>query len=180
MAEFVWTNQKEEAAQLLSDGRLTHEAIGLKVGVHRVTIAKWNSLPEFSARVEELNEEFRRSTAHLAIARREKRVNALNQRWLAMQRVIDERADDPSMTDVPGGRTGLIVQDWKTVGVGDNAVARATYSVDTGLLKMILDHEKQAAQELGQWVEKGSQELSGPNGGAIPFGEMVDKVYGNK
>jgi hypothetical protein len=28
------------------------------------------------------------------------------------------------------------------------------YQVDTGLLKELREHEKQAAQELGQWSEK--------------------------
>jgi hypothetical protein len=32
------------------------------------------------------------------------------------------------------------------------------YEVDTGLLKALLDHEKQAAQELGQWSEKSKVE----------------------
>jgi hypothetical protein len=30
----------------------------------------------------------------------------------------------------------------------------AEYSIDTGLLKELRDHERQAAQELGQWAEK--------------------------
>jgi hypothetical protein len=54
----------------------------------------------------------------------------------------------------PGADTGLLMRTWKQIGSGDSAVIVEEYQVDTGLLKALLDHEKQAAQELGQWSEK--------------------------
>ena len=68
--------------------------------------------------------------------------------------MIEERADDPQFENVAGGRTGLITVDWKTLGAGESAQIMPIYSVDTGLLKELREHEKLAAQELGQWEER--------------------------
>src|SRR5262249_37518948 len=57
---------------------------------------------------------------------------------------------DPDMRDVPGGTTGLLVRTVKWVG----SFVFYLYQVDTRLLKQLLKHEKQAAQELGQWGQK--------------------------
>src|ERR1017187_5622963 len=54
-----------------------------------------------------------------------------------------------SPTEVPGGTTGLLVKDYK----GKDADT-LVYKVDTGLLAELRNHEKQAAEELGQWSEK--------------------------
>jgi len=162
MADFNWTNRTEEAAQLVADGQLTHEEIAAQVGVHRVTVSKWCSVPEFAAKVAELNEEFRKATANLAIARKEKRIAALNRRWLSMQKVVFERSETEAMQDVPGGRTGLITIGYKTLGSGESAQIMPVYEVDTGLLKELREHEKQAAIELGQWdVEKTEEKQGG-------------------
>jgi hypothetical protein len=81
------------------------------------------------------------------------RVDALNQRWNRLHRVIDDRAKDPTMT-APGAETGLLVRTHKQLGSAEYPNIVEEYEVDTGLLKALLDHEKQAAQELGQWSEK--------------------------
>jgi hypothetical protein len=59
-----------------------------------------------------------------------------------------------AFADVPGGTTGLLVKDYK----GKDA-DQPVYKVDTRLLAELRAHEKQAAEELGQWSEK--QELTG-------------------
>jgi len=182
MANFRWTKQLEEAAVLIADGMMTHQEIADKLGVHRVTVTVWNSDPKFKARVAELIEAFRISTLNFAISRREKRVAALQDRWSKLQRVIEERSTNPKLAKVEGGTTGLIVHNVKGLGKGDDFQLIDLYEVDTGLLKELREHEKQAAQELGQWVEKGSQELSGPNGGPIQaqlesFNAALSKIY---
>src|SRR5450759_3596687 len=63
-----------------------------------------------------------------------------------MRRVIDERAAWADFADVPGGTTGLLVKDYK----GKEA-DQLVYKVDTGLLGELRGHERQAAEELGQW-----------------------------
>src|SRR5262249_32081265 len=53
-----------------------------------------------------------------------------------------------------GGRTGLIVHNVKGVGKGDNFQLIDLYEVDVALLREMRECERQAAQEVGQWVEK--------------------------
>ena len=97
----------------------------------------------------------------------ENRVHALNDRWRLLHQVVAERAADPSLAEVPGGSTGLIVRTVKVVKVIDQRPFEEQeegpmprmqlveeFSVDTGLLAEIRNHERQAAQELGQWTER--------------------------
>lgn len=154
MSDFEWSELSEEAAKDLSLGELSDEAIAEKAGVSRRTLATWKLHPEFATRVAEILDAFRARIRRRGIAILERRVDALDDRWRRMQRVIEERGADPKMVDVPGGATGLIVHNVKGVGKGDDFRLIDLYEVDTGLLKELREHEKQAAQELGQWVEK--------------------------
>jgi ParB-like chromosome segregation protein Spo0J len=156
---FDWTQAALDAAQLLADGKLSQSAIAEQVGVSRSTIVRWSSNPDFASRVDSIVDDYRKVVRRRGLAVLERRVEAQNDRWIRLQRVIEERADDPEMESVPGGRTGLITKDYKTLGGGESSTIVPIYSVDTGLLRELREHEKQAAQELGQWTEKRSIEL---------------------
>jgi hypothetical protein len=75
-------------------------------------------------------------------------------RWEKMKAVMAARAAD--MADVPGGASGLLVRQYKQIG----KVKVEEYAVDTGLLRELRAHERQAAQELGQWMEKSDTSLN--------------------
>jgi hypothetical protein len=160
MAGFTWNDERRLAAQLLADGNLTDAEIAEKAGVDRTTVWRWKRDPEFSQVVEGHLDGFRQEVRRRGIAVRERRVKALNDRWNRLQRIIEARADDPTHAAVPGWSTGLLVHDVKSVGGGENATRVDLYSVDTGLLRELREHEKQAAQELGQWVEKQETEVT--------------------
>ena len=53
------------------------------------------------------------------------------------------------LADIAGGNTGLLVRDYK----GRNADV-AVYKADTALMAEMRATERQAAEELGQWVTK--------------------------
>ena len=53
------------------------------------------------------------------------------------------------MADIPGGSTGLLVKDYK----GRNA-DQPVYKADVALMAEMRATERQAAEELGQWVTK--------------------------
>jgi flagellar motor switch/type III secretory pathway protein FliN len=78
-----------------------------------------------------------------------RRVEALNDRWEKLHQVIAERARSEEMQGVPGGSTGLVVKTVKAVGKGEDFRLVEQYEVDVGLLKAILEHERQAAAEAG-------------------------------
>lgn len=108
------------------------------------------------------------------ISSRQNRVDALNDRWHRMKQVIDERAVEPGIENVPGGSTGLLVRSHKMIGSGRDATVVEEYGVDVGLLKEMRAHEQQAAQELGQWADK--TEISGPNGGPLQAGPNLSAL----
>lgn len=147
-------DQQEQAATLLAEGKLADHEIAASIGVSRASISRWKRRPAFQARVKALQERINEAVLTSVIANRQARVDALNDRWERMKRVIDERAADPDMATVPGGTTGLIVRTWKQIGAGEDAQLLPEYSVDTPLLKELRGTEQQAAQELGQWTEK--------------------------
>jgi hypothetical protein len=133
---------------------LTDVEIAAQAGVTDRQLRNWRADPAFAARVEEVARRLGDVSLRRAIARRARRVAALDRRWQAVQQVIAERAADPTMLGVPGGTTGLLVRTLKSIGSGSAAQVVEEFQVDTGLLQQILNLEKQAAQELGQWSEK--------------------------
>lgn len=101
----------------------------------------------------------------IAIAEKQARVEALQERHAsiraAIQCITAERGAD--MADIPGGSSGFYARDYK----GKDA-DQAVYRIDTGLIALFAELraiERQAAGELGQWIEK--QESTGANGGPI-------------
>lgn len=108
------------------------------------------------ARIAELRESIASKVVKREIASRDARVNALQDIWDKMHRVIEARATHESMQIAPGGDTGLLVRQLKKIGVGTDAEVVEEFAVDTGLLKELRAHAEQAARELGQWeVNKG-------------------------
>lgn len=55
---------------------------------------------------------------------------------------------------VPGAATGLLVKQQKSIGSGPSATLVDEWSLDTGLLSQLSAHEKQAAQDAGQWADR--------------------------
>ena len=151
---FTWTKDREAAALLVAEDELTDAEIGAKVSISERQLFNWKAHPDFQARVKELARAAGEAMLRQAIAKRQRRVRALNDRWDALKQVVAERGTDPKMANVPGGKTGLLVHNVKGVGSGEAFQVVDLYEVDTGLLKELREHEKQAAQELGQWAEK--------------------------
>lgn len=149
---FRWTGQREQAALLVAEDDLSDEKIAAACEVDRKTLYRWKQMPAFAERVAEHVKALEAEAFKFAIAKRRKRVEALDDRWQRMQRVIEARAVE--LADISGGDTGLLVHQEKAIGTGSNQTIIDEYAVDTGLLKELREHEKQAATELGQWTEK--------------------------
>lgn len=167
---FEWTGRADRAALLVAKDEQTDDAIAGEIKITRRTLERWKLSPEFSGRVQEHRDLWRAEIKAKGIADRQNRIDALNDRHERMQRVIESRAE--MHADVPGGDTGLLVRQAKLVKVydakgspdGDDEgetlysakrdIIVYEYAVDTSLLKEMREHEKQAAQDLGQWTEK--------------------------
>lgn len=150
--EFIWTNERTQAAILLADDKLTDKQIAAQLQVSESILNKWKLLPEFKARLQEHVDEFRRSVMSRGVADKAKRLHRLNQDWCRLQRVIDERATN-APEDMIGGSTGMVIRTEKPSKFG----VVVEDSVDTGLLSELRAMEMQAAKELGQIIDKVEQ-----------------------
>ena len=66
---------------------------------------------------------------------------------------------------VIGGDSGLVIKKLNVVGTGRHQRVIEEYQLDTGLIAQMLNVDRQAAQELGEWSER--RQISGPNDGPI-------------
>lgn len=186
MRPFGWTKKRTLAAKLLADDRLTDEQIASEVDVHVQTLWLWKRHPDFQARIQSIVAAYAEAIKGRGIAERQNRVDALNDRWDKLKKVIEARAADTTLAEVPGGDTGLIVHQVKGVGHGDGFQLIDLYQVDTGLLSEARAHEKQAAQELGQWVEKVAptdptgQKPQAPLGPTVVIYQLPDNGRGDR
>lgn len=166
--------RKTQAAILEAENDLTDEQIAERLGINRRTLTRWRDDPEYNALVGDHAGQIAASCLKFAIAKKHKRIGVLDDLHARALQVIDERAaeyarDEHDAADAdravhriyggrdvtpPGGGTGLIVRQYKQIGSGRDARLVEEYGVDTGLMKEIRGLQQQAAQELGQWVEK--------------------------
>jgi hypothetical protein len=161
--EFEWTPQKEEAALLLAEDDLTDQEIADQLGCHRQTLALWKRHAAFTDRIKVIRKKIGDRLERYAIARKPRRVKALQERIDKMQRVIDQRSEEyqtnPELINVPGGDTGLLVRKITSIGAGVNFQRVDEHPVDTALLKEMREVEKQAAVECGQLLGQTEIEL---------------------
>lgn len=80
------------------------------------------------------------------------RVAAKEDRWLRLRCVINERAKDPDMAEVPGGRTGLLLKQIRVTGSGEKQSVSTTFVLDSAILSELRALEEEVATELGQRI----------------------------
>lgn len=180
---FRWSPLKERAAVLVAEDDLSDAAIADTLGINRRQLTRWRQHPEFAARVAEHVAAVQAAMMRLAISKKHKRVEILDEQAAKIRAVIAARAADPLMADVPGGTTGLLVPEPMLIKVyesndvegDDDADGILTptkkvllvykHAVDTATLKELRATLEDAAKELGQRVEK--REVSGKDGAAV-------------
>lgn len=81
------------------------------------------------------------------LARKAARIQKLEGLVQKLNQVIEERGKDEHLQEIPGGKTGLIVREYK-------ALDLPVYKVDTAVIKEVRDLLKQIAIETGEWTEK--------------------------
>lgn len=153
MSHEGFTYEKQLAAQLIAEASLTFQQIAKQANVTYGTIYAWRKEPDFNDLVLQLKGDIRGQICNIGICVKENRLRALDARWRLLQRVIEERAESEIMQTAPGGKTGLMVHTVKGLGSGPTFERVDLFTVDTGLLAELRDHEKQAAIEMGQWEE---------------------------
>jgi hypothetical protein len=157
---FEWTRARARAALLLASGGLSAGTIAEHVGVSRRAVSAWRRHPEFAARVRGLVLEAPDTPPDDSPAKLDRLLAGLDRRWRqlghAVDRIVSERAADPTMRGVPGGTTGLVVRKVKVVGRGESRGTVEEYPVDRRLLAVM--------REMGQ-LERLAARLVGDPGG---------------
>jgi hypothetical protein len=154
------TRKWNQAARFVAEGELEHGAIAARVGIAPNTLWRWRQNPKFAVRVTKYSDRINESVPSPAITHRARRLERLNRDWFRLQAIIDERAADPSMEGVPGGKTGLIVRKVKRLLSGDRATLVSEYTIDCRILRELRRIEKQAALECGQWEPMVNEETA--------------------
>jgi transposase len=142
--------RREQAAQLLAEARFSHKKIADLVGVSLASITKWKRKPEMAERIAELTAIYAEKALKEGLALRENRLAVLGEMHEKLLTIVQERAGDPMLASVPGGKTGLVVRATKVVG----KQVYESFHTDTKLVKELRGVEEQIARELGQWQER--------------------------
>lgn len=150
----------EEAAQLVSEDRLTDLQIAEKVGISRQQLTRWKRGKAFAARVEELTAIWSERALKYGLARRERRVSVLCDMHNRLLTVIDERGADAALQAVPGGKTGLICKTLKGIGKGEDFQVVEVFETDTAILKELRGLQEQISKELGQHVDRSQVDIT--------------------
>ena len=169
------SHRQEKAARLLAEGNLIQSKIADEINVTRRTLSRWITDPSFAAfqtRLVEYRQRYAQQVLSSGLARREKRVQKLSNLHRRLEAVINERAADPTMANVPGGKTGVVVRTLKSLEVhedvrdangqvvGKRLVKKVIpeYRTDTATTAELRHLQEQIAVECGDRFE----EQSGP------------------
>ena len=151
---FRWSKNSTQAAIDLAEDELSDEAIAAKAGVTRRTLANWKLHPEFQQRISDELTALQNAMRREPIAKRRYRLRKLGELEQRAWTVVTERADDPDIAHVPGGKSGMVVRQIKIVGTGKMAREVEEYAYDTGLSRDLQAIYEQGAKEVGDWQER--------------------------
>ena len=196
------TPKQQQAAVMVARAERTNEAIAVELGIARKTLTRWSQIPEFAVAVEVEAERIREAIRAEGIANRQNRIDSANRRHQLMEQVLAARAEANrrrmAMVDAQtieqigelihegrlapndaidfdgyaaaGAETGILVL--TTTYLKDGK--REEWAFDAALFKELREHEKQVAQDAGQWTEK--REVSGKDGERFIFTMNVDET----
>jgi hypothetical protein len=88
-----WTSRREQTARLVAEDRLTDDAIAARAKISRKTLEAWKLRADFSARVAEHRDAYRKAALAAGIADHVARVRALQDQIDRIDLIIRERAD---------------------------------------------------------------------------------------
>ncbi len=159
---FPWSVASERAALLLAENEMTGSQICEEVGYQNHGIlSQWKQHPDFAARVQEHKAALREVGQRYSICKINARLKALENRWLGMKQIIEERKKDPLMKFVPGGETGLYqIRELKWYTVKDENDKETLeprpvkWAFDKQLMQEMRAVEQHAARQMGEWIDR--------------------------
>lgn len=164
--QFPNLSPKARAALLVAEDDLTDETIAATIGITRRTLTNWKRNPEFAALVGDHIGQLNAGMLKLAVAKKRKRLEILDDLHTRQLQVITQRAERYALEadtaaaaakrvlgthTPPEAATGLLVRE-ETINANGGSTVK--WSFDAALTKEIRATQEQAAKELGQWVDK--------------------------
>jgi hypothetical protein len=134
---------KREAARLIAEGRLTFTEVAQACEISIACLTKWRAQSEFQARVAADEKHIDQQLLSTGIANPLRRLRRMNARWDACDRLMQQRAQDPTMKAVPGSDTGLLHRVIKVI----DGQAKADYEFDKSLMSEVRALEAAAHKE---------------------------------
>jgi hypothetical protein len=89
-----------------------------------------------------------------ALVAKQQRLEAIDDAFARLRRVWDERAADPELQNVPGGKTGIVVKRLKALGGGQHMQIVEEYEIDTDSIDQYRRLVEHAAKEMGDFGAK--------------------------
>jgi len=119
----------------------------------------------------QIQEEIEAELIGEGLARKALRIKALTDLFDKHLDLIQARASDPSMIEIPGGGTGLVVRDYKGI--------QPVYKFDAAVVREMRGLLDDIAKEKGDRNQK--IELSDPNGDPLfdSLAKALNKAYGS-
>lgn len=155
------TTRQQQALNLLVAGEHTFAEVAADVGVQPSTLWRWrHEKPAFRDALREALAIAEIDARQFAVAKRVKRVEALDEVHAGLLKVIAERKERYAQEAHPGASTGLLIKSYKAIASGASAYTEIEWAVDRPLIQALLEVQKQAAIELGQWSEKADVRLA--------------------
>lgn len=120
----------------------------------------------------QIQEEIEAELIGEGLARKALRIKALTDLFDKHLDLIQARASDPSMIEIPGGGTGLVVRDYKGI--------QPVYKFDAAVVREMRGLLDDIAREKGDRGQK--VELSDPNGEPLfeSLAKALEKAYGGE
>ncbi len=146
-----FTGPQEKAALLIAQGSFSFQQVAESCHVDRRTLNRWRQSPEFQALIAEYRTRLAQSSNRYPITDKAHRLAAVNERWLRLKRVIDERGASPEYRRAPGGRTGFLRMERRVLPFTGGPLVTVDFPTDGALIRESLAHHAQVARELGQW-----------------------------
>src|SRR4051812_46590346 len=110
--------RREKAALLVAEDRFPDRKIAEMVGITERQLDRWKHEVLFQSRVHSITRAYSERALKCGLARKENRLRALSDMHDRLLTIIEERAVDPDLAEVSGGKTGLVTRTLKGIGKG--------------------------------------------------------------
>jgi len=121
------------AAHRVVDDRMKGAEIAAEAGITERQLMRWKRSPLFKKACRDIAKKHDAELVQTGIATKSGRLDSLLDQFHRMLLIVEERSADPEMQSIPGGRSGLLVKQYKVIGAGKAAQMVEEFAFDAAL-----------------------------------------------